>query len=364
MKFRHKRRWQIIQQYTIGWTLAFIFLGIVRGEGTKEIGSVQFEVWESIFTAFITGPILGSISGYAQILTEEKGYNRISFQKLLFLRLVYAILFLVSIITMAYIIYGENIGLIQFAFEPGSFAIYLYILSIDIFMFGLRQVNLFLGSRNLSKLLRGRFHTPREEERIFMFLDLQSSTKHAEDLGHILYSKMIQDCFNDLGVVVENEAEIYQYVGDEVILTWKLKDGLRDQNCLNAYFNFKQRLTERQAYYMRNYNCIPHFKAGINAGIVTVAEVGKYKKEIAYHGDTINTAARIQGKCNDLKQELLISESLKCELSNTDFVFDKLGSLKLKGKESETLLYAVHQTNSIDKYCLKYTFLNLPYKLD
>ena len=84
----------------------------------------------------------------------------------------------------------------------------------------------------------------------------------------------------------------------------------------------------------------------MNAGIVTVAEVGKYKKEIAYHGDTINTAARIQGKCNELKQELLISESLKNELNTTDFVFDKLGSIELKGKESHILLYAVHQTNS------------------
>ncbi len=346
MKFKNKRRWQIIQQYCIGWTLAFIFFGIIRGEGTKELGSVEFEVWESILTAFIAGPVLGVISGYAQILTEEKGYNRISFQKLLTLRVVYAILFLVSIITLAYTFYGENITFIQFAFEPGSFAIYLYIISVDIFMFGLRQVNLFLGSNNLWKLLRGRFYTPREEERIFMFIDLQSSTKHAENLGHIEYSKMIQDCFSDLGIVVENEAEIYQYVGDEVILTWKLQDGLRGQNCLNAYFNFKQRLDKRGEYYLQNYNCIPHFKAGMNAGIVTVAEVGKYKKEIAYHGDTINTAARIQGKCNELKHEFLISERLKNELSATGFVFDKLGHIALKGKESQILLYAVGQSIS------------------
>jgi adenylate cyclase len=212
-------------------------------------------------------------------------------------------------------------------------------------MFGLRQVNLFLGSNNFWKLLRGRFYTPREEERIFMFLDLQSSTKHAENLGHIEYSKMIQDCFNDLGIVIENEAEIYQYVGDEAILTWRLKDGLSDQNCLNAYFNFKQRLDKRKEHYLKNYNCTPHFKAGMHAGIVTVAEVGKFKKEIAYHGDTINTAARIQGKCNELKQEFLISESLKSQLSPTGFVFDKLGSIELKGKESNMFLYSAYRIN-------------------
>lgn len=78
MKFKNKRRWQIIQQYCIGWTLAFVFFAIVRGEGTEELGSVQWEVRESILSAFIMGPILGIISGCAQILTEAYGYKRVS----------------------------------------------------------------------------------------------------------------------------------------------------------------------------------------------------------------------------------------------------------------------------------------------
>ncbi len=344
MKFKNKRRWQIIRQYVIGWTLAFIFLSIVRGEGTRELGSVQFEIWQSIVTSIIGGPLLGFISACVQILIEEQSYGRISLLKLSLLRLLYVLLFLASIIGLSYIIFAKNITLVKFAFEPGSLAIYIYIVSVDIFMFGLRQINLFLGSNNLWKLFSGKFYSPREEERIFMFLDLQSSTQHAEKLGHIKYSKMIQDCFNDLGVVVENEAEIYQYVGDEVVLTWKLKEGLKNQNCLNAYFNFKKRLDQKKDFYLKNYNCTPHFKAGINLGIVTVAEVGKFKKEIAYHGDTINTAARIQGKCNEFNQELLISESLKNVLGDTNFYFDKIGDIALKGKEKQVLLYGVYQT--------------------
>lgn len=347
MSFKNKRRWKVIQQYAIGWTIAFIFLSIVRGEGTKELGSVQFDVLQSILVSFIAGPIFGSISGFAQILTEERGYKQISIQKLLLLRVVTALLFLVLIISLAYLIFGkEDLSYLEFAFEPGSFAIYLYILAVDVFMFSLRQVNLFLGGNNLWKLFNGKFYTPREEERIFMFLDLQSSTSHAEKLGHIEYSKMIQDCFNDLGVVVDNEAEIYQYVGDEVILTWKLRDGLKDQNCLKAFFNFKQQLADKQQYYSENYGRNPHFKAGMHVGIITVTEVGKYKKEIAYHGDTINTAARIQSKCNEFGKELLISEHLKNMLSTTDFSMYELGSIGLKGKESKVSLYAVNQSNS------------------
>lgn len=323
--------------------MAIIFLSIVRGEGTEELGSVDFDFWESVLTALFMGPLLGSVSGIAQIITEEYGYKQISFRKLITLRFIYAILFWAAIILLAYAVYGNDITLIAFAFEPGSYAIYLYLLTVDLFMSGLRQVNLFLGIGNLWRLMSGRFYTPREEERIFMFLDLQSSTKHAEKLGHIQYSKMIQDCFNDLGVVVENEAEIYQYVGDEVILTWQLKAGIKNENCLNAYFNFQQQLEKRKHHYISNYGLLPFFKAGINEGIVTTTEVGKFKKEIAYHGDTINTAARIQGKCNDFKQSVLISKNLKDKLDITSFRFKEMDSIELKGKEQVIQIYGVEQ---------------------
>jgi len=346
MKFRTKRRWGIIRDYIIGWTAAFLFLSIVRGIGTIELSSVQFEFWETVIISLIFGPIFGSISGYVQILTEERYYRRISIYRLLIFRLVYATLFLFFLVLLSYFmvtqLFGEAKGFFAFAFEPGSGPIYFYIVTVDILMLIVRQVNLMLGENNLWKLLHGKFYTPREEERIFMFLDLQSSTKLAESLGHIAYSKMIQDCFNDLGVVVENEAEIYQYVGDEVILTWQLESGLRNQNCLNAFYNFKNQLYQKQEYYQENYNCLPFFKAGLHAGVIIVTEVGKYKKEIAYHGDTINTAARIQGMCNDFNQEFLISKRLKNLIGNTNYKYNELGTIPLKGKEHEVAICAVN----------------------
>lgn len=341
MTFKAKRRWRTVRDYSLGWTLAFIYISIVRGEGTKELGSVEFGFWDSLTACLTLGPIFGAISGIAQVLMMEYGYKQISLLKLMAWRGLYALLFLTSMILLAYTIYGKDMTLLAFAFEPGSFAIYLYILSVDIFMFGFMQVSLFFGGDNLLKLLTGKFYTPLEEQRIFMFLDLKSSTQHAERLGHIQYSKMIQDCFNDLGVVVENESEIYQYVGDEVILTWKLKDGLKNQNCLRAFYNFKNQLAKRGNHYQKQYACQPQFKAGLHEGIVTVTEVGKYKKEIAYHGDAINTAARIQEKCNEFGEELLISESLTEKLNSNGFQFKAIGSIPLKGKSQEVVIYGI-----------------------
>ena len=72
-----------------------------------------------------------------------------------------------------------------------------------------------------------------------MFLDLKSSTSHAERLGHIKFSRLLQDCFNDLTDTVKKfNMEIHKYIGDEVVLTWKPETGLKNSNCLRAYFDY------------------------------------------------------------------------------------------------------------------------------
>ncbi|MEL6917125.1 MAG: adenylate/guanylate cyclase domain-containing protein [Bacteroidota bacterium] len=344
-KILNKRRWRILKFYCLGWTLAFIFLSIVRGLGTTEEGSLQFDFLSSIKIALTLGPIMGLVSGYVQITTEERIYKYTSVQRFFLIRFAYGILSVVLLIVGAYSIYqlyfGTSISLWTFASDEGSAAIYFYVLFTDSFLSVMRQVSLMLGEGNLTKLLQGKFYTPREETRIFMFLDLQSSTSLAEQLGHIRYSLLIQDCFNYLGITIENEAEVYQYVGDEAVLTWPLEVGLQNQNCLRAFYKFTDLLKEKSGHYREKYNCEPRFKAGMHGGVVTVTEVGKYKIEIAYHGDAINTAARIQGQCNLFNEELLISETLKKQLEHKQFTFKTLGSIPLKGKKEEVSICSV-----------------------
>ncbi|GMN11220.1 adenylate/guanylate cyclase domain-containing protein [Croceitalea sp. MTPC9] len=340
-----KRNLRILRFYIVGWTLSMLFLAIVRGVGTEELGQLKFDFKSSIIIGLTLGPILGIISALASIWAEKNLYRKLTLGKLLLLRTIYAFLFIIFMTFVAYWVYqfyfGTEISLKTFAMDKGSGAIYFYIWVTDFVLTVLRQVNLMLGEGNLMKLIRGKFYNPSEEERIFMFLDLQASTGLAERLGHIKYSTLIQDCFNDLAIVLENEAEIYQYVGDEAVLTWPLELGIKSQNCLHAYFNFSELLKKKGNYYQAKYNCQPFFKAGLHSGIVTVTEVGKYKKEIAYHGDTINTAARIQGQCNSLKAQLLVSETLKDQLKEDGYTFTKMGKVPLRGKKKDIVIFSV-----------------------
>jgi adenylate cyclase len=189
----------------------------------------------------------------------------------------------------------------------------------------------------------GKYHRPKEQERIFMFLDLKSSTTYAEKLGHIRYSEMIQDCFYDLTESIDkHDVEIYQYVGDEAVLTWKIEQGLNNNNCIETFYTFQDIINKKKDFYLEKYGIVPEFKAGVNMGKVTVAEVGVIKREIAYHSDVLNTASRIQGKCNEFGYNFLISGILMENIKNTTgLVTDLMGSITLKGKMRTVDVYAV-----------------------
>jgi adenylate cyclase len=206
------------------------------------------------------------------------------------------------------------------------------------------QINEKFGQGILVNFLLGKYHRPKEDERIFMFMDLKSSTTYAEKLGHIRYSQLIQDCFFDLTeIVISYEAKIYQYVGDEVVLSWDIEMGINHENCLKTFFAYEDLLQSKSLYYKNKYGVVPEFKAGLNLGTVTVAEVGEIKKELAYHGDVLNTAARIQSKCNDFQKKLLVSEQIITHFEKQlNYGFEFLGDVILKGKEESVNIYAVN----------------------
>ena len=71
-------------------------------------------------------------------------------------------------------------------------------------------------------------------------------------------------------------------------------------------------------------------------GTVTAVEIGEIKKDIAYHGDVLNTTARIQSVCNEYSSDFLASEYL-VEMVGIDkeVKYKYLGMVLLKGKTEQ-----------------------------
>lgn len=206
-----------------------------------------------------------------------------------------------------------------------------------------------LGHGVLSNFFTGRYHTPKEEARIFMFLDLKSSTTLAEQLGHRQYFRFLQSYYSELSdAIINHLGEVYQYIGDEVVITWKLGRGLANLNCIRCFFAMRKAIKDRSAYFRKTYGVVPDFKAGLHLGHVTTGEIGALKKEIFFTGDVLNVTSRIQGLCNEYGKDLIVSDQVRAHLQPPEKVsYEPLGPLHLKGRAQSIELFAINQVDGL-----------------
>lgn len=340
------------------WSLAFSMFVIIRyyAIGAEEgLDDSVISILELISLGSIKGIVVGFFYAIVEFLFDKYMTKNVSLGLILVKKfIIYLILLIFSstfLLTIAE--YQIDINLTNesgwwktsklFWIIVGYFTIASSIFQI------IKITNEKFGKGKFLNVLVGKYKKPVEEERIFMFIDLQSSTTIAEQLGHFKYSLLIQDCFYDLNRVVNRyNAEIYQYVGDEVVLSWTMKTGLKQTNCIDVFYAFKKRLTKKSEYYKTTYGLNPIFKAGVHGGKLIATEVGTIKKEIAYHGDVINTTSRIQEQCNTYKQEVLISKELALLIDfGAKYTTTPIADLVLKGKEESLKIEAINKTKKI-----------------
>jgi adenylate cyclase len=205
------------------------------------------------------------------------------------------------------------------------------------------QISSKFGQGAFGKIIRGKYNTPKEENKIFMFLDLNASTTIAENLGDERYHELLKEFFADItNPILDNNGEIYQYVGDEVIVAWNHDEGIRNCQCVKCFFDIKKHIQMKKDKYLNRFGVLPTFKAGLHCGKVVAGEVGVLKRDITYSGDVLNTTSRILSMCNQFNAEIISSAELINELGiHFKYGAQPLGSIKLRGKEKEVYLSAV-----------------------
>jgi adenylate cyclase len=191
-------------------------------------------------------------------------------------------------------------------------------------------------------ILVGRYLTPKNEKRTVMFIDLVDSTAIAEHLGHKRYFRFIRDFIYFISVaLLENDGQIYQYVGDEVVVSWVVKKPNANRKCLQALLDCKRILQRNKNYFKKQYGVIPEFRAGIHTGEVTIGEIGVIKKDLAMSGDTMNTAARLRSATSEMDEKVIISKDFAAQTNLKNWNAVNLGLVDLKGKESAMELFAL-----------------------
>ena len=334
----------------------FFIVETAAMDGLDQRPSTAIEIDLKIFIfGTLANTILGLIVGAAEVLYLNRVFAKKSLTKKILYKTLFYTLIIFMIIIIAYPIAASmelNTNILdKRVWEKLSMFLKSYThLSNDLQLAVQLGTSLFyaeisehIGDGILINFFTGKYHSPKEENRIFMFLDMKSSTTIAEKLGHIKYFELLSDYYFDLSeAIIRYSGEIYQYVGDEIVVSWKYKDGVENNNCIKCFFAMKKDLGKRVDWYTKKFGLLPTFKAGFHYGKVTIGEIGALKKEIIFTGDVLNSTARIQGLCNQYKVDILISGDLKKSLNlDSGFQIKSLGKTEIRGKIENMQLYTI-----------------------
>ncbi|MBC2844901.1 adenylate/guanylate cyclase domain-containing protein [Winogradskyella flava] len=316
--------------------------------------SISFEI---IVFASITTFFIGALVGLIELVFLNRLFIKKSFRSKIVYKFLFYALVMYVIVLIAYLIAAsmeldvsisdskvwDKYKLFFFSITHISTVVQLGFSLLLSLLYA--EISEHLGQNILRNFFTGKYHKPISEERIFMFTDMKSSTTIAEELGHDTYFKLLRDYYHDMSdAIIKSEGEVYQYIGDEVVISWPLNKTSKSVSCINCFFNMKSDLNKRKDWYMKTYGFFPDFKAALHYGEVTSGEIGALKKEIFFVGDVLNTTARIQDLCNAYHTDLLLSEQLASflELDKT-YVLKHLGTSNFRGKQERLALVTLEE---------------------
>lgn len=357
LKYNLGRILRIAIFWSLGGAIDSLLLYVIR-DSFYFVATERYVFMHHFLANVVSYFLVGLISGYLMIYWLRDSLRQLSFVANLLIQVVVMATVVMFLSIIMYTVFfsvvdelplmnsevlksASELFLSSFNIRNTIFAFFLAIASV-IFL----NVNDKYGPGVLSAYFLGKYHTPKQEERIFMFVDMKDSTAIAEQIGSIKFHNLLNDFFRDLtDPVLYTKGEVCNYVGDEIIVSWKMKYGLNDFNCVRCYYAMQEAIALNREFYKEKYGLMPEFKAGLHCGEVTTGEIGVIKRDIVYSGDVLNTAARIQSKCNEFGVKILLSKYLLDKLNIPPHGIEqkKIGDIDLRGKKEKVILYSLEE---------------------
>ncbi len=341
-----RKRLRTVAAFTLWGVVIGTVLGLIIG---------QFDDRQLFFSA-LRGVAIGILIGFGLGVGEEfilpRWSRTMAFARLSVVRIGGYTLLMIAALTAVNAVdrsivlgLGALDSITFYAVEGGLWRDLIFAFIAATITTSFLQVRKLHNPGEIRRLLTGRYHYPVEETRIFLFADVVGSTGIAERLGHMAYSSFLRDCFSDISeAILAWKGEVYQHAGDSVLVTWRMHKGTRRAACVQCFFDMIQLLERRQEDYLRQYDTIPRFRAGIHGGDVVTTWVGEARKDLAFHGDTLNVAARVEGMCKELGVQCLVSELVHEAVELPPHLQARsVGELELRGRTEALHLYSVER---------------------
>ncbi len=191
-----------------------------------------------------------------------------------------------------------------------------------------------IGPRAFLNFISGRYHSPVEENRFVLFVDIAGSTGLAERLGGVAIHRLLDRTFRLLTLaVVDHRGEVLNYVGDEVIVTWRENSGAIDCRPLRCFVAMRDELSRASGQLDREFGAAPRIRGSLHFGPVIVGEIGDVKRAIVFNGDVMNTAARLEELSRNVDGGFLASRAAMDRFGSAPpFAVRDLGRLAIRGR--------------------------------
>jgi class 3 adenylate cyclase/tetratricopeptide (TPR) repeat protein len=185
-------------------------------------------------------------------------------------------------------------------------------------------------------------HTKEGERRqvTILFGDISGFTSMSEKMDPEEVTSIVNDCFGIMGSIIQkNEGTIDKYMGDCIMAIFGIPHAIEEapQKAINAAIEMRNMIDNFNS--SRNLKFPLDIHIGINTGTVVATLIGSdQKKEFTVMGDTVNIASRLKDASK--KGEIFVGQNTY-NLTKSDFKFQKLGMIPLKGKEEHVIAYEV-----------------------
>ncbi|QPF85254.1 adenylate/guanylate cyclase domain-containing protein [Bradyrhizobium genosp. L] len=324
MNAKLERQLHYLVAIIVAGALASIAINLVQGRHTAP------QLIAALAYAFVTCVVIGGIELF--VLQDSERLRRLPLVALLAVRsAVYA----VFIIAIQLLQVGERAAGLQLQTSIEDFwrsIAYSAVISV-IMNLGFSIANL-IGPRVFLNFVSGRYHSPVEENRFVLFVDIAGSTGLAERLGGIGIHRFLDRTFRLLTEsVVDYRGEVLNYIGDEVIVTWPEQSGALDCRPLKCFVAMRRALQKAAAQFEREFGAVPQIRGSLHFGSVIVGEIGDVKPAIVFNGDVMNTAARLEELSRKVDGGFLASRAAMARFASTPpFPMQELGTLPIRGR--------------------------------
>lgn len=344
MDLIHIRRRRLRQ--VAGYTLLGAVIGAIYGMAMSAIMDGEVALSSGIRGIYTGAVIAGLISAFELLVVERPGggLRRLSFLKLLTIKeLTYTAIILGGDWSGSQLIAAASGSDPGFGLNQMTVITYIFSISATLLIVFIIEMSTLLGPGVLGDILRGRYHTPRQEQRLLLFLDMRRSSAIAEQIGDLAFHRLLNRFFTDLTEpVLAWNGIVHKYVGDEMIVTWPLDNGKDATGAYTAVLAARERFASLAGRYNAEFGIAPDFRAIIHAGPVVAGEMGEVKREIVLLGDTVNTTAKIEQVSKTLPASVVISaEALAAAALPGGMTVSPLGNFALPGKTAPVDLYSL-----------------------